>query len=222
MKKFIYGKEVHLSRWINGYAGIRLSDLDCYSLMENDLMRDDEMVKKFHLDKDSFTFTINGHQINPRDVVGHIMVEIPVDPCFCVCLTGKCNDPELFERFKADVCVEVHVEQLVRLLEAGIQRLEGAAVVHGPVNYYPEPLINSSLGFGNALFYKPDRYSVEDEYRVAITIPRNKRSVKGPGGEVVELWSDDPRDKRHLFVFDNDRESALSYISTVYRNTNIQ
>lgn len=219
MKKYIYGKEVYLSNWFNGYAGIRLSDLDSYSLLENELIRDNELVKKFFLDKDSFTLTINGHAINPANVAGHYILEIPVDRCFCVCLSGKCNDPELYARFKADVCVEVSVEQLVRLLEAGIHRLKGATVVHGPVNYYSEPLMSSSPAFANPLFSKSDRYSVEDEYRIAITIPRNKTSVKSESGEVVGLWSDDPKDKRHIFVSHEEHEAALSYISTVYRNT---
>lgn len=220
MKKYIYGKEVHLSNWINGYAGIRLSDLDSYSVMENELMRDNELVKSFHLDKNYFTFTVNGHRINPEDVVGHIVIDIPLDRCFCVCLSGKCNDQELFERFKADVCVEIDIEQLVRLLEVATERLEGSTVVHGPVNYYSLPIVGGSPDFEKALFYKPDKYSVEDEYRIAITIPRHRTKVKGSNGEIIDLWSDDPKDKRYVFISHLDREVALSYLSTVYLNTN--
>ena len=220
MKKYIYGKEVYLSNWINGYTGIRLSDLSCYSDMDNELMRDDELVKSFKLDKNYFTFTINGHQINPDDVVGHIVMDMPIDRCFCVCLSGKHNDQELFDRFKADVCVEIDVEQLVRLLEASVQRFAGASVVHGPVVYYPDPISSGPPDFERALFYKSERYSVEEEYRIAITIPRHRTRVKGVNGEVIDLWCDDPKDKRHVFVSHADREVALSYLSTVYRNTN--
>lgn len=70
--KYLYGKLEYLSPFINGEVSLRFSDLSHYSRLENELMRDDELNKKFELNPISSTIKINNHVINPADLDGNI------------------------------------------------------------------------------------------------------------------------------------------------------
>ncbi|WP_368759655.1 hypothetical protein [Pseudomonas aeruginosa] len=215
MFKYLYGKKQFLAGLIEGSTGIRLSDLAYYSIMENDLMRDNELEKPFVLDRDGVSIEINGMKINPLDMASNPVFTVMTPRCFCVCFSGKKNDQELFERFNADVCIEVNVPQLIKVLEALSERFEGMTVVSGEVYYYPEIMRSPFPGFEESLFYKRDVYAVEDEYRVALTIPRHRTHFKSVEGDKVSIFSDDPNDVRHMFVNGKKPEVNMSYINSV-------
>ncbi len=61
--KFLYGKKEHFIDYMSGKISPRFSDLSHYSRLGNDLMRDDEMSKKFILKKNETFIKINGHLI---------------------------------------------------------------------------------------------------------------------------------------------------------------
>ena len=215
MRKYLYGKNLYLKDWINGKQGIRLSDLAYYSIMENERMRDNELAKEFVYDKELVVFNVNGVSLNPRDMSANPVMTVFPERCFCVCFSGKKDDPVLFERFKADTCIEVDVLNLVELLRAGVSRLEGTTVVHRDVNYYPAVMASPAPDLLSAVFYKRDIYAVEDEYRIAVTIPTHRKFFKGPDGASVAIFSDDPMDIRHMFVNGLDPEINTSYIVSV-------
>lgn len=96
MYKYLYGKKQSLQGWIEGKQGIRLSDIAYYSEMENVLMQDNELAKEFVYDKERATFTVNGRPLNPRDMAANPVITLYPERCFCVCLSGKKNDPTLF------------------------------------------------------------------------------------------------------------------------------
>ncbi|WP_122386808.1 hypothetical protein [Pseudomonas syringae group genomosp. 7] len=215
MLKYLYGKKLYLNDWIEGAQGVRLSDIAHYSIMENELMRDDELAKSFVFDKEQVTFSINGVLLNAADMDANPVITIFPERCFCVCFSGKKNDPILFERFKSDVCVEVDIEKLVELLRVGLSRLEGVTVVHRDVNYYPAIMATPTPDLLSAVFYKRDIYAVEDEYRIAVMIPSHRRLLRGPEGKAVAIFSDDHADLRHMFVNGMDPSINTSYIVSI-------
>lgn len=127
----------------------------------------------------------------------------------------KKDDAELFKRFEADVCIEIDVQNLVELLKVAVSRFEGMSVVHRDVSYYPAVMAAPAPDITSALFYKRDIYEVENEYRIALTIPAHRKNFKGPEGKSVPIFSDDPKDIRHMFVNGTDSSINLSYILSV-------
>lgn len=216
MYKYLYGKRKYLSGLIEGRHGVRLSDIACYSNLDNEKMRDDELAKKFVYDKDKVSVFVNGSLLSPEHMPGNPVVTLYPSRCFCVCFSDSANDPVLFERFKADVCVEIDIEKMVAVLTAGLSILEGVEVLHDSVNYYPEVMSSPAPDLASSVFYKPDVYSVEQEYRVVVTIPPSRKHFLGDGKEKVQIFSDDPNDMRHMFVNADDPKDILSYISSVY------
>lgn len=215
MRKFLYGKKLYLKDWINGKQGIRLSDIAYYSIMENEQMRDNELAKEFVYDKDQLIFSFNGVPLNPMEMAANPVMTLFPERCFCVCLSGKKNDPVLFERFKADVCIEVDVLNLVELLRSAVSHLEDVTIVHREVNYYPPVMASPAPDLLSVLFFKRDLYAVEGEYRIALTIPAHRKFFKDSNGENIAIFSDDPHDIRHMFVNGSKPEINTSYIVSV-------
>lgn len=216
MRKYLYGKKQYLKDWISGKQGIRLSDIAYYSIMDNQQMRDDELAKEFVYDKNQTTFSVNGIPLDPNDMAANPVMTVFPERCFCVCLSNKKNDAVLFERFEADVCLEIDIPNLLHLLRVAVSRLVGVQIVHDSVNYYPAIMSSPAPGLNTVLFYKRDIYEVESEYRVALTIPAQRKFFKNSSGNRIAIFSDDPNDIRHMFVNGLDREINMSYISSVH------
>lgn len=215
MYKYLYGKKQYLQDWIDGKQGIRLSDIAHYSQMENLQMRDNELAKEFVYDKDQVKLTVNGRTLNPQEMSANPVMTLYPERCFCVCLSGKKDDPELFERFDSDTCIEVDVLHLVELLKAVFIPFEGVDVIHREVIYYTPVMASPAPDLISALFYKRDIYEIENEYRIVVTIPAHRKFFKGPDGVNVTIFSDDPNDMRHIFVNGGIPESNLSYVVSV-------
>lgn len=213
---YLYGKKKFLGELIEGSKGIRLSDIAHYSIMENDLMRDNELEKIFVWDKDQVKIKVNDFLIDPQSITANPSVSIRPDRCFCVCFSTKRNDPELFARFEADVCIEIDLVRLLEVLRLASSSFDGMEVLHGPVNYYPEIMKGPLPDLRAVLFYKRDIYMVESEYRVALSIPPNKKTFKGPSGAIIDIFSDDPKDIRHLFINGNAPETNRRYVKGAY------
>lgn len=216
MNIYLYGKKRFLGDLIEGDQGIRLSDIAYYSIMENEEMRDNELQKEFVLDKEGFVLEVNGHKINSNDMTQNPTFTVAPPRCFCVCFSVKKNSPELFERFKADVCIEVSLEALLDVLRASAERFEGMDVIHGPVCYYPPIMSDAFPDIDSVLFSKRDIYSVEAEYRVAVTVPPHRKNFRSVDGETIRIFSDDPKDIRHLFVNGVTPEINKNYVLSVF------
>lgn len=185
--KYLYGKLEYLSPFINGEVSLRFSDLSHYSRLENDLMRDDELNKKFELNPIASIITINGHTINPANIVGNIGFSLPIPNCYCLCLSNRKNDDELFEKFKADVCLAIDVVELVKFLKLALQILPGTVIEHRQVNYYnPTDPIPTTDRFKLA-FHKPIFFKHESEHRVVIRFPEEKKAFKTTEGLTVPV-----------------------------------
>ncbi|NWL47150.1 hypothetical protein DM819_15145 [Pseudomonas hunanensis] len=216
MNLYLYGKKQFLGDLIEGRKGIRLSDIVHYSVMDNELMRDNELEKNFTLDKDKVSIEINGYRLSPLSMPAHPSVLIRPDRCFCVCFSTKKNDADLFARFDADVCIEIDRDRLLEVLRHAVSTFVGMEVVHGPVTYYPDVMADPIPDLQSSLFYKRALYSIESEYRVALTIPRGKNRFRSPDGFEMNIFSDDPGDLHHLFINGNTPDINKYYISGVF------
>lgn len=216
MDLYLYGKKRFLGGLISGEKGIRLSDIAHYSVMENELMRDDELRKEFVMDKNEYRLEINGMVISPHEMTDHPSMVFGPDRCFCVCFSTKKNDPGLFSRFGADVCIEINLERLLEVLRPAAAKFEGMEVVHGMVNYYPEVMKEPLPTLESVLFYKRDVYSVESEYRVALTVPPHRKKFSNAEGVVIDIFSDDPEDLHHLFINGTSPDINKNYVTGVF------
>lgn len=190
-KKYLYGKLEHFALFLDGAEhlpmdrGLRFCDIIHYKTMENEKVRDNESERVFTLDKELFTFKVDGKIIDSKDMVGHPSITIEVPRCYCLCLSAKKNDPELFSRFNADVCIEVNVEGLVEFLEKVVAKRLPLRVIHRPVTYYPTVMTESPPIEDSLVFYKEAHFAVEAEYRVALMFPERISFVCD--GEKVEV-----------------------------------
>ncbi|QHF08652.1 hypothetical protein [Pseudomonas syringae] len=219
MYKYLYGKKKYLKDFLKGRQGLRFSDIAHYSIMENKKMRDDELSKDFVYDKNSIVLCLSGIEIGAESMATNPVFTVMPDRCFCLCLSGKKNDPALFSRFKADICLEIDIDKLVEFLTfaLGGSNFSDMRVLHGEVTYYPSVISKDTPDIMSALFYKREKYSVEEEYRVAIIIPPNRETFRTAGGETVPIFTNDSKNLRHLFVNGPDYQTNLySLVSVGY------
>ena len=191
--KFLYGKKEHFIDYMSGKISPRFSDLSHYSRLENDLMRDDEMSKKFILKKNEILIKINDHLISPSELTSDSVIEIPTRHCYCLCLSNKENDPELFHKFKADTCIEVDVSYLIELLlHVTRTHLPNTIIEAKNITYYAQDNSLSMVSYLTpqaAVFFKPDFFSHEAEHRLAMFFPFDKTGFKMKNGEIVPFYT---------------------------------
>lgn len=181
--KYIYGKRDIFLPIIKSESEIQLRHIDYYAKLENDLMRDDESIKEFKYPDGSVSLVgDNGIEIpviNARDIK-------KTPECYCICFSDKKNSLELFERFEADICVEVDVSLFEERLKCFLKGSATMLFSRGGIYYERLPPVEWSIE--TAPFYKNESFDVESEYRIVI-IPTNDffyermldSSVRGKG-----------------------------------------
>lgn len=186
MKKYLYGRLEHLGIFLDGghaipeNRGIRFCDIIHYKTMENETVRDDESRRIFNLDKERFTIEVGGKVIDSNDMSDHPEIVLAVPRCYCLCLSGKKDDIVMFERFKADVCIEVDVNFLVEFISKVLAKRFPVRVLHGDINYYPKVMTEAPPVEEALIFYKEEElYSIEAEYRVALVFPETVYFIAG-------------------------------------------
>lgn len=197
--KYLYGKFEHLGKFLDGAkdlpenSGIRFCDIIHYKTMENEVVRDDESRRVFNLDKERFTIEINGRVISSDQMTDHPGLEIAVPRCYCLCLSSKKDDPDMFERFKADVCIEVDTKNLITFLTNVVGKRFPLRVLHGDVTYYPEVMTVAPPAEEALIFYK-DRalYSIEAEYRIALVKPEKVYFISNGNERIDVLQGEEP------------------------------
>lgn len=212
--RYLYGKEEYLSAMLNGKGGIRISDLTHYSRMENENMRDDEMNKIFNLDKEKYPIKINGKLIHSTNIVKDTILTLQPRHCYCICLSNKCNDPELYREFKSDICIAFDVEELIDRIKLLNRKFEGLLVTGKDVKYYKKGVAPNSLDPMELVFYKPDSFSHEAEYRIALFYPLNKNGFKHSSG-VIPFYK--PGESMHMFLSHKKSDFITSCIKEVFR-----
>jgi hypothetical protein len=164
--KYLYGQREFLIPALYGQAELRFCHIDHYAALENELMRDDESKKTFSSPDGSVFIR---HKGKTTETTEFKTIKTPAE-CYCLCLSNTKNSKELFERFKADICLEVDVYRLVKLMTETVNSvlgLNGCRVLSGHAIYF-NGQSDVSWNLDNGPYYKDRRFSVEDEYRIVI------------------------------------------------------
>lgn len=216
--KYLYGKAIYLDDVINGKCGIRFSDLSHYSRLENEKMRDDEMKKIFVLPKDEVVIEINGYKLNQKDLAGDSIMSVAPRHCYCLCLSSKGNDEELYRVFEADTCIAFDVDELEKRLSICGERFKGSFLIGKDITYYSLTTLN---GLGQSredlVFYKPNFFSHEAEYRIAWFYPLNKKGFSSEGKTIPFRFENE---SSHLTFFHKNKTLITGCIKDVHRKTN--
>lgn len=213
MKRYLYGKKQYLSAVVGEMGQIRFSDIIHYGRNSNENMRDDEARKVFHLDRKSYRFIHDGIRVDPASLASDPVLTALTPRAFCLCLSRKRDDADLYKRFDADICIELDVEKLSAKFTEEFKAWPGASVLSGDVNYYPAIMKEGAPDISRLLFQKPDRFLIEDEYRIAILIPPGDSFNIG-NGKSVRVYSDIKSEGQHLY----SRRAVYGCIGEVFYN----
>lgn len=201
-----------------GEHSVRLTHISHYASLENKEMCDRETSKVFLLNKDTTTMTINGHKISPDSLTWHSSFEFLTPNCYCLCLSNSKDSEFLYDRFKADTCLEIDVTRLVEIIEDCIlTNFPGTKVLHKDIIYYPD-VMQTPFPMGNELiFQKPQSFQPEDEYRVALIIPASKRDFQTGCGKRVPAMPGEDAGCTYLNFTSKIPGVLKSYIRAVHR-----
>ena len=188
MYKYLYGKWDVLRGLVEGNSSIRFCDIRHYSRLENNEMRDDEAFKKFEFSPDSIKLNFAGIDLAPEDITSNIKFNLPTRHCLCICFSNKKNDKELFDKFNADVCIEFNVNSLINFMKFIFEDSFGGEVIAKDVKYYTENAGLSCLPANEAVFTKHSKYQHEDEFRIAVFLPYNEKTIIDNGKEKFEAF----------------------------------
>ncbi|GAD79715.1 hypothetical protein [Vibrio ezurae] len=186
MIKYLYGKKEFLEPIAKGEISPRFSDLGHYSRLENALMRDKETEKEFLWDKNVGELFINGHHISRESLASDPIWKVPPRHCYCLCLSSKKNSNELFERFNADYCLAIDIPILIESLKSTFgHEIRGLVFQHSEITYYAK--YDDLLGVSSeqVVFYKPELFLPEAEYRIAIFYPLNEKGFYTSDGRII-------------------------------------
>jgi hypothetical protein len=213
--KYLYGKKSILTPLVEGEAGFRFSDLSHYARMENELMRDDEMSKTFIIDRFSGELSVNGRVISPEDMTQDLKLTIPTRHCYCLCLSSRKNCDELFDKFKADICIEVNVDLLVEFLKDFFShKFQGMQVIARNITYYSKGHFPKACEVSDLVFYKPDAFNHEAEFRIALFYPLNKLGFKAIDGKILPFKDDN--ESMHITFAYPDKEFLKQFIGNTF------
>ena len=215
MNKYLYGKKVHLEPVVNGDAGFRFSDLTHYARLENENMRDEEMVKAFIVDKDTNEIHVNGLLLNSEDIAADPEFSFSARHCFCLCLSNRKNSPELFEKFKADICIEVKVDALIKFLNMVCSDIfPGMFVDARDIVYYSKGYLPEELSSIDLVFHKPKSFEHEDEFRMALFYPLDRPGFKSSEGDTIPFINEG--ESNHLTVSCENPEFLKQFIGELF------
>ena len=220
MIKYLYGKSVNFQRFINGEAGLRFCAISNFAMLENIVMRDDELRKKLLINPNEAQIKINDTTLQPKNIVGDVEITLPVMNSYCLCLSNRKDSAELYKKFNADICMAIDVELLVASLKIIDKQFPGTNIEHGNVTYFdPSDQILTSDPEALA-FYKPKSFIHESEYRVLIRFPKNRSGFKTEegltvpifiNGEEMHLWFEfDDKTRNNAFLVETYHPSSLS------------
>ncbi len=217
--KYLYGKAIYLDDMINGKCGIRFSDLSHYSRLENEKMRDDEMKKIFVLPKDEVFIEINGYRLNQKDLASDSIISATPRHCYCLCLSSRGNDEELYRMFNADICIAFDVDELEKRLSTCGERFKGSYIIGKDVIYYSLVTLNGlSQSREELVFYKPNAFAHEAEYRIAWFYPLDKKGFSVNGKTIPFRFENE---SSHLTFFHKDNTLITGCIKEVYRKSKL-
>jgi hypothetical protein len=175
--RFLYGKKTNFTSFLD--TGSPLWFRDIYSLgeLENQSISDDESTKTHEVNSDQIQkVTIDGRDFRvAKDTV--FKMNLPTRRCHVLCLSNSGNDRIMFERFDADVCLELNTDKIIEMMQEA-NRNRRLEIVGRNVEYYKKGPLPLSHDPFELVFKKGyERYHSEDEYRIAIFWPEDENST---------------------------------------------
>lgn len=197
--KFLYGKRENLESFIRTGGPLWFRDLYSLKNLENDLICDDESLKRFCIDsKHIIKITIDGHDFQlVQD--SEFNLSQPTRRCHVLCLSNDGNEPKLFRRFKADICIEINVNVMIKIID-NTWRDSNVEVKGKEVSYFKKGNLPETLNPFDIVFKKNSkRYRVENEYRIAIFWPfDHKTSILTKSGDCVNIFGHGSNCHNHI------------------------
>ncbi len=182
--KYLYCKYSNLKSFILTGKSLRFTDINTLKNRENELIRDDESERSFVFTPKTIKRFSDGHITLSGNQIEFIEITVRTRRCHVLCLSNKKNDPALFERFKADACLELNVGTLMHEIDLFFKKK--VKVVGRNVDYYD---VDSGMGENptDMIFQKNAAFRIEDEYRIALFYPFDERTVltRGDRSEIM-------------------------------------
>ncbi len=178
--KFLYCKYDNLKSFIHHGKYLRFYDINYYKNLENDLIKDDESNKRyFHTADNIDLLQVNEIKINPNIIKGKLEISIPTRRSHVLCLSNIGNNVILFDRFEADLCIEINVDLLIEILKSYFQNIEERIEVIGKnVDYFKINEKEMELDNKKLVFKKNyEDFHIENEYRIAIFYPFDSNTM---------------------------------------------
>lgn len=180
---FLYGRNAHLAPIYRSGAPVRFTDLYHYVRLENENIRDDERIRRFQFEPKVIKRLTVGSRDIASDLIGPVTIGLPTERCHVLCLSKTGFHPALYAHFKADLCIEIHVDRFVSLLRTELAQWN-INVVTGDVVYCGINSSNLSTHARELVFLKDERYRIENEYRIALFYPVKNPVLNGVNGPV--------------------------------------
>lgn len=158
--KYLYCKYLDLKGLFTTGKWLRFTDIVEYAKRENQAIRDNESERAFEFTSKTFKrVTVDGDILTGNDFK-KITFTLPTRRCHVLCLSNKKNAPELFNRFNADTCIEINIEELVNILQETFKGI--VEIINKNVEYFD---IDTG-GVGNPtelVFMKHTLFKIENE-----------------------------------------------------------
>ncbi|MFI3276482.1 hypothetical protein [Vibrio sp.] len=178
-------------------------------------MQDEEMSKLFVINNNEVILKIDDHVINHEHLVGDLQVHINTRHCFCLCLSNIKDSSKLYEKFNADVCLEVNVTEFEKFLRGLFtKKFQGMSVICRDITYYEKYSLPSTSNYVDLVFYKPSIFSHEEEYRIALFYPLEKSGFTNKNDNVIPFIKDD--ESMHITMTHTDKGFFNQFIGKVY------
>ena len=175
--KFLYGKSINFKSFLKTGSPLWFRDLNSLGKLENQQINDDESIRNHEVNFDQ----LQKITLNERDFKlaknSTFNWKLPTRRCHVLCLSNCGNDDRLFQRFNADICIELRTDKIIELIKEG-NRSKNLEVVGRDVEYYLKDSLPSSYDPFELVFKKEyKRYHIENEYRIAIFWPEDDDST---------------------------------------------
>lgn len=192
MIKYLYGKKKNFTSLLDGKVSLRFTHISNYARLENENMKDNEVEKTTAFNPKKIRVKFDGFELDSNSILGFSITR-KTRSCFCLCLSNRKNSPELFEKFNADICVEVKVDEFVKFLTDYFEQDDyGVTVLARDITYYDDTIdFLSYSDWTDLTFVKPLSFRHEDEFRIAIFPPLHETHFRDENGNPHAYVSDD-------------------------------
>ena len=213
--RFLYGKSINFKSFLKTGYPLWFRDLNSLGKLENKQINDDESIRNHEVNSDQLQkITLNGRDFKLAKN-STFNWRLPTRRCHVLCLSNCGNDDRLFQRFNADICIELKTDKIIELIKEG-NRSKKLEVVGREIEYYKKGFLPSSHNPFELVFKKEyEKYYIENEYRIAIFWPEDDDStVFTTDNKLINVFGKQASNDDHIKIkFDP------SYLKDIVVNT---